>query len=141
MIQRTESIQHRRHNEKEFLIDEGIMSEVAWQRWQARYAVRRRKTFIHILEAQREHLALLFGKNIAVISTTRDYYIELTHHESDPGMWIVRHWKKFLWFRRRISSDWFNDERQARAFGVEIQQKQEKRSVLRETKEIVRHAK
>jgi hypothetical protein len=55
-------------------------------------------------------------KNITVLSNARDCFIELTHRSSDPGSWIVRRWTKFLWFRKRISSDWFNDERQAIAF-------------------------
>ncbi len=62
-------------------------------------------------------------KHITVISNERDCSIELTHHDSDQSTWIVRRWKKFLWFKKQISSDWFNDERQAIAFANELKQK------------------
>ena len=59
-------------------------------------------------------------KNSIIISNDRNCFIDLTHHDSDPGWWIVRHWKKFLWFKKQISSDWFNDEHQAIAFASEM---------------------
>ncbi|MBI4546923.1 MAG: hypothetical protein HY707_03020 [Ignavibacteriae bacterium] len=59
-------------------------------------------------------------KNITIISNARGCFIELTHHDSDPGTWIVRRWRKFLWFKKQISSHWFNDEHQAIAFAHEL---------------------
>jgi hypothetical protein len=55
-----------------------------------------------------------------IISTARSCFIELTHRDSDPGLWIVRRWKKFGWFKRRLSSDWFTDQQQALAFATEM---------------------
>jgi hypothetical protein len=55
-------------------------------------------------------------KKTTVISSARDCFIEVTHRNSDPGVWIVRRWTRFLCLKKRISSDWFNDENQAMAF-------------------------
>ncbi|HEY9165230.1 MAG TPA: hypothetical protein VIS48_03615 [Candidatus Kryptonia bacterium] len=55
-----------------------------------------------------------------VISNARDCFIELIHRESDPASWVVKCWTKFLCFKKQISSDWFNDEKQAFAFANEI---------------------
>jgi hypothetical protein len=64
-------------------------------------------------------------KNVTVISNHRGYLIELTHRSSDPGSWIVRSWTKFLWFRKRVSSDWFNDEHQALQFANKVKREHE----------------
>ena len=61
-------------------------------------------------------------KNL-VVSNARDCFVELIHRESEPTTWIVRRWKKFLWFKKRVSSDWFNDEQQALAFANDIKLK------------------
>jgi hypothetical protein len=61
-------------------------------------------------------------KHVIVISSDRDCRIELTHHDSDQSTWIVRRWKKFLWFKQRISSDWFNDEHQATVFANKLKE-------------------
>jgi hypothetical protein len=58
-----------------------------------------------------------------IVSSARDCFIELIHRDSEPATWIVRRWKKFLCLKKRISSDWFNDERQALAFANEIKLK------------------
>ena len=60
-----------------------------------------------------------------VVSSARDCFIELIYRDFDPASWIVRHWVKFMWFKRRISSSWFNDEQQALAFANEIKRKHE----------------
>lgn len=54
------------------------------------------------------------------ILNTRNSLIELTHSDSDAGSWKVRRWKRFLWFKRRISSDWFLDEKQALVFAQQL---------------------
>jgi len=61
-------------------------------------------------------------KDVTIISNTREYCIELTHRDSDPGLWIVRRWKKFMWFKKRISSNWFSDKQQALAFAHAMKQ-------------------
>lgn len=63
-------------------------------------------------------------KRVIVLSDSRECFIELTHNESDPGSWIVRRWKKSLWFKKMISSDWFNDHQQALAFVDEMKREQ-----------------
>lgn len=55
-----------------------------------------------------------------VISSARGCFVELIHRDSDPSSWIVRRWTKFLWFKKPISSHWFNDERQALEFAGDI---------------------
>ncbi|MDH4070244.1 MAG: hypothetical protein OEV30_07455 [Ignavibacteria bacterium] len=62
-------------------------------------------------------------KQSTIISKDRRYLIELTHRNADPGVWIVRRWKRFLGFRRRLSSDWFNDEKQALLFANRMKQR------------------
>lgn len=55
-----------------------------------------------------------------VISDAGNSIIEVIHHDSDPAVWIVRSWTKFMCFRKRVSSQWFSDEQQALAFANEI---------------------
>jgi hypothetical protein len=62
-------------------------------------------------------------KQTTVISSGRHCHIEITHRSSDPGSWIVRRSRMFLWFKRRISSDWFIDDQQAVRFAEKMMQK------------------
>ncbi|MBI5216376.1 MAG: hypothetical protein HY960_11540 [Ignavibacteriae bacterium] len=55
-----------------------------------------------------------------IISNVRKCFIEVSHDDSDPGSYIVRCWKKILWFRKRISSDWFTNKEQALEFANEM---------------------
>jgi hypothetical protein len=59
-------------------------------------------------------------EHVTIILNDRDSLIELLHHDSDPGLWIVRRWKKNLWFKKRLSSDWFNDKNQAMDFAQQM---------------------
>jgi hypothetical protein len=59
-----------------------------------------------------------------IISTVPQLRIEVTHRDSDPGMWIVRTVRKRLFWTEHISSDWFNSEPQAMAFAQELQSRQ-----------------
>jgi hypothetical protein len=68
-------------------------------------------------------------KHTTVIANDREFSTELIHRDSDPGSWIVRRWSRGLLFRKRISSDWFNDERQAAAFAARLTGKPERRPV------------
>jgi hypothetical protein len=108
---------------KEYVLEDGNVRDDEWQRWQASYAVRRRDTFLRILEARWKGQGTSPMKRITTISKDRNCYIELSHYDADPGMWIVRRWKKFMWFKRRLSSNWFSDEQQARAFADEMKRK------------------
>jgi hypothetical protein len=56
------------------------------------------------------------GPEIVMISDDNGEIIDIIHLESDPGTWIVRRRKRFLWMKRLISRDWFNDEAQALVF-------------------------
>ncbi|GEM_PF-6286196 len=53
---------------KEYIIEEGVISEVAWQEWQAFHDVRRRETFLRILEAQGKHLVPYFSVWLVILS-------------------------------------------------------------------------
>jgi hypothetical protein len=64
-------------------------------------------------------------KNRTVISNDRDCFIELLHRDSDPGVWKVRRWKKFLFFKKRISSVWFIDGEQALAYARRMKREYE----------------
>lgn len=55
-------------------------------------------------------------KNITILSDFRDCFITLTHSYSDPSSWIEKRWTKLMWFKRLVSTDWFNDEQQALAY-------------------------
>ena len=59
-------------------------------------------------------------QNRTIISNIRNCFIEVLHHNADPSTWIVRRWKKFLWFKKRISSDWFINRQQAFAYAHEM---------------------
>lgn len=52
-------MQHHTYAGKDHIIEEGVISEVAWQKWQVFYDVRRRETFLRILEDQGKHLVPL----------------------------------------------------------------------------------
>lgn len=58
--------------------------------------------------------------DIRVISNTRDCRIELIHRNSEPHVWNVKRWRKFLWFKKKISSNLFDDEHQAIAFACDM---------------------
>jgi hypothetical protein len=65
-------------------------------------------------------------KNITVISNDRDCAIEVIHRDSDPGVWIVRRWKKFMWFKkasRQWRDVWFTDGQQALVFANEMKRR------------------
>lgn len=61
-----------------------------------------------------------------IISNIRKCFIEILHNGSDPSVWIVRRWKKILWFKKRISSDWFINKQQAFAFASEMKRQYKK---------------
>lgn len=51
-----------------------------------------------------------------IIETDKDssgHSIEVFNLPSDPIMWVVRKYKKILFFKKMISSKWFNDKDQA----------------------------
>ena len=54
--------------------------------------------------------------DVVLISEGGGRVVDILHRKSDGGMWIVRRWKKFLWMKKLVSRDWFNDESQALAF-------------------------
>lgn len=60
------------------------------------------------------------GRSTIVIADNGGYLIEVTNRTADPGPWIVRRWKRVLWFRKRISSDWFLDRDEAVAFAKKM---------------------
>jgi hypothetical protein len=78
---------------------------------------------------------------ITIISNARDCFIELTHRNSDPYEWSVKRWKKFLWFKKRISSNWFSDKHQAIAFACDLRLRHAGEPVryLYKRKDITRH--
>lgn len=54
-----------------------------------------------------------------VISRDHGCYVTITHRATDPGMWVVKEWKRFWFFRTLHSSTWFTDEGQALNFARE----------------------
>lgn len=59
-------------------------------------------------------------KQKIVIANESSCRIEIIHRKMYPTVWIVRYSKKYLWFRKRISSTWFIDQKQAMAFADEL---------------------
>lgn len=51
-----------------------------------------------------------------IIAESNEILVDILHRLEDPGVWIVRHWKKILWFKRKMSFHWFNNEQQAVVF-------------------------
>ena len=76
-----------------------------------------------------------------VISRAADCFIELIHRESNPTVWIVRRWKKNLWIKKLISSDWFTDGQEAQSFADRMKRDYDRNNDLYATKVILRHAK
>ena len=58
-----------------------------------------------------------------VISDSRERRIDVVHRDADPGMWMVRHSKKGRFFKKLVSSTWFNSREQAVTFAVALTQK------------------
>jgi len=63
-------------------------------------------------------------KESTTISNARNCFIELVHRRSNPTIWIVNRSKKLLWFKKRVSSHWFIDGRQALAFAEAMKRDQ-----------------
>ena len=70
--------------------------------------------------------------NTTILSNVRHCLITLTHRYSDPGSWIVKRWTKLIWFKKLISADWFNDEKQALAFAAKIKCDHHGKEILRD---------
>jgi hypothetical protein len=66
--------------------------------------------------------------NTTIISHARDCFVDVTHRRTDPGTWNVQRWRKVLWFRKRISSDWFLDLDQALAYAERLKRDHRARS-------------
>ncbi len=75
-----------------------------------------------------------------VVSNIRDCFIEVLHRDADPSTWIVRRWKKILWFKKRISSDWFINRQQAFAYANEMKGKYTRHHNIYDVKEKHHHA-
>jgi hypothetical protein len=90
----------------------------AWQRWLAYYPILRMDTYRRIVAGQAKQP--ISKKSLTVLSNDRDCYITLMHHETDPAMWAVRRWQKILWFKKRISSNWFTGKEQAKTFAEDM---------------------
>jgi len=70
-------------------------------------------------------------KNTTILSNVRHCFITLTHSYSDPSSWIVKRWTKLMWFKKLISTDWFNDEQQALAYANKIKREHHRKEILR----------
>ncbi len=70
-------------------------------------------------------------KNTTILSNVRHCFITLTHSYSDPSSWIVKRWTKLMWFKKLISTDWFNNEQQALAFANKIKREHHGKEILR----------
>jgi hypothetical protein len=62
------------------------------------------------------------ANRVTIISNSRDCFIEVINRDVDPSSWIVRRSKKLLWFKRRVSSDWFLNRQQAFAFAEKMRE-------------------
>jgi hypothetical protein len=49
-----------------------------------------------------------------------NYYVEVAQTNRTGSVWTVRLYKKLLFFKRRVSSDWFLNEEQAKRFGEQL---------------------
>jgi hypothetical protein len=55
-----------------------------------------------------------------ILSAGDNYYVEVLQTNRAGSVWTVRLFKKLLFFKRRLSSDWFLDEEQAKRFGEQL---------------------
>jgi hypothetical protein len=62
-----------------------------------------------------------------VISNARDCFVEVTNHDTDPNSWIVNRWTGRMPLRKRVSSNWFIDKKQAFAYADELKRAHEER--------------
>jgi hypothetical protein len=56
------------------------------------------------------------------ISAGNSYEIQLDQSDGLGGPWTVRLYRKVLFFKRRVSSDWFLDADQAKTFADQLAQ-------------------
>lgn len=66
------------------------------------------------------------AKHIASFILNKDYLVRILHYDDDPTSWIVRKYKKQLWWKKRTCSVWFNDENQALKYVKKLKEKCEK---------------
>ena len=55
-----------------------------------------------------------------IISNAAGCYIQVIHNDSNPTVWIVKRSKKFLGFKKTISSDWFTNGQNALEFAKKL---------------------
>jgi len=55
-----------------------------------------------------------------ILSAGSNYYVEVLQTERAGSVWTVRLFKKHFFFKRRVSSDWFLNEEQAKRFGEQL---------------------
>jgi hypothetical protein len=79
-------------------------------------------------------------ENRTVVSNLQDCFIEVLHRDADSHLWMVRRFKKVLWFKKRISSDWFVNRQQAFIFANAMKGKYYKHHHIHDTKEKQHHA-
>jgi hypothetical protein len=52
--------------------------------------------------------------------TSRGFTVEIEQIKGGGAPWIVRSYRKFGFLRRKLSSDWFLNEQQARTFAEQL---------------------
>jgi hypothetical protein len=80
------------------------------------------------------------GENRTIVSNLQDCFIEVLHRDADSNLWMVRRCKKVLWFKKRISSDWFVNRQQAFIFAHAMKGKYYKHHNIHVVKEKQHHA-
>jgi hypothetical protein len=55
-----------------------------------------------------------------VIPAGDNMFVELKHPKGLGGSWVVRSYRRLLFFKRAISSDWFLDGDQAKKFAEQL---------------------
>ena len=55
-----------------------------------------------------------------ITSAGNSYYVEVGQVRGTGDVWIVRLFKRVLFFKKMVSSDWFLNEEQARKFGERL---------------------
>jgi hypothetical protein len=80
------------------------------------------------------------GENRTIVSNLQDCFIEVLHRDADSNLWMVRRCKKVLWFKKRISSDWFVNRQQAFIFANAMKGNYYKHHNIHDVKEKQHHA-
>ena len=55
-----------------------------------------------------------------ILKSTSGKIVEILNRDSDPTMWIVSVYKRILFFKKKVASEWFSKKEDALEFANKI---------------------